>query len=564
MSFSRLPLAWKISLPTVVVFLFMIAFSVFSLNSLWVTMQTQRLDNLKEIVVSAKSLAGSYLAKEKSGEMTRHEAQAAALQAIDALRYNDGKGYVFVNSWEAVSLMNINKDLIGKDFSNVKDSEGTYLTREMVKQARAGGGEVRYYWKKPGSEGSQLKLSWSEGVPEWEWMIATGAYIDDIKADFWAHAVFVLIAESIALVIAGLIAFAVIRSINRPITALIGNMRMLADGNSNIQVAETDLKDEVGEMANAMQVFVNNEKSRKALQEKQIEAQQADAQRGMAVKALCESFENDVAKMLETVSNSTDTLQQASANMSRTAIDASSQSAQVSAASQQASANVEALASTAEQLAGSVAEIAARMQSSNEMAIRVGKEATSTNDRVNRLANSARQISQIVTLIQDIAEQTNLLALNATIEAARAGEAGKGFAVVAAEVKELANQTSKATGEIDKQVSEIQIETDQTVEAINTISNTIESLASISSQIASAVEEQRTATEEIASNVSQAAQGTQEVTDNIRLVVDAADQTRTTADTVNDASEGLHERADGLRDQINSFLANVKRTSSAA
>ncbi|WP_373235618.1 methyl-accepting chemotaxis protein [Cohaesibacter celericrescens] len=563
MFLSKLPLSWKIAIPTLVVFFFMITLSALNLNTLWTTMHDERLSSLKHITVSARTIAEGYQKREAAGELSREEAQARAKAAIDSLRYDDGVGYIFVYKWDGTNLVLPNKDLVGKNLIDMKDANGLYLVRELIAMAKKDGGSLEYYWNKPGNDVPEIKLSWAEGVKDWQWMLGTGVYIDDLEQHFYAQAVVVTIASLLAVLVAALISYFIIRSINRPIASLIGNMLSLSEGNSNIQVTGIERDDEVGKMAKAMQVFVNNENSRKTLMADQQKSQELALAQGEAVQNLCLSFDREVAEMLSTVTASAMELQEASQHMSETALSTSTQSEQVSSASQQASSNVEAVASAAEELSASVSEVARQVQTSNEMALQASNEAATTNDRVERLAHSAKQISEVVTLIQAIAEQTNLLALNATIEAARAGESGKGFAVVAAEVKELANQTSKATEEIDKQISEIQLETDHTVSAISTISHTTANLSNISGQIAAAVDQQRAATEEIASNVTQASQVTHEVSVNIGSVTDAAENTRQTAKLVNDSSHQLQSKADELRTRVDNFLNDVKMQSAA-
>jgi methyl-accepting chemotaxis protein len=177
---------------------------------------------------------------------------------------------------------------------------------------------------------------------------------------------------------------------------------------------------------------------------------------------------------------------------------------------------------------------------------------------VQGLAEAAEKIGAVVELITTIAEQTNLLALNATIEAARAGDAGKGFAVVASEVKNLANQTAKATEEIGQQIGAMQGVAGEAVEAIGGIGKTITEVNEIAATIAAAVEEQSTATQDIARNVQEAARGTQEVTNNITGVSAGAEETGKAANQVLESAGQLSQQYEALRGAVDKFLADIK------
>ena len=265
---------------------------------------------------------------------------------------------------------------------------------------------------------------------------------------------------------------------------------------------------------------------------------------------------NNVKEVTEIVSSSSAQLQNTAQNLSATAEQTSQQSAAVASAAEQASANVQTVSSAAEELSSSIEEVGRQVAESSTIAQGAVVEAEATNKSVEELAEAADKIGQVVELISDIAAQTNLLALNATIEAARAGDAGKGFAVVANEVKSLASQTAKATGDISAQISAIQGATGNAVTAIKSIGDTINKVNEIATAIASAVEEQGAATKEIARNVQEAATGTQEVTTNITEVQKAATETGESSAQVLEAANELSKQSEALRTEIEKFMSD--------
>jgi methyl-accepting chemotaxis protein len=209
-------------------------------------------------------------------------------------------------------------------------------------------------------------------------------------------------------------------------------------------------------------------------------------------------------------------------------------------------------------LSSSVNEIGRQVHETARIAREAVGQARSTTDHVGGLSKAASRIGDVVELINSIAGQTNLLALNATIEAARAGEAGRGFAVVASEVKALAEQTSKATGEIGQQIADIQAATNQSVGAINHISATIEQLSEISASIAVAVEQQGSATQEISRNVQQAASGTQQVSASVIDVQRGASETGSASSQVLSAARALTSESRRLKSEMGKFLGTVR------
>ena len=349
-------------------------------------------------------------------------------------------------------------------------------------------------------------------------------------------------------------------TIARPMSSLSKSMQELANGNFSVVLPGLGRKDEIGDVAEAVENFKVKaaEKAREEAEAKNRQDQIAAQQRKADMIKLADDFEGAVGEIIETVSSASTELEASAGTLTSTAERAQELTTMVAAASEEASTNVQSVASATEELTSSVNEISRQVQESARMANEAVDQARKTNDRVGELSKAAARIGDVVELINTIAGQTNLLALNATIEAARAGEAGRGFAVVASEVKALAEQTAKATGEIGQQISGIQAATQESVGAIKEISGTIERLSEISSTIAAAVEEQGAATQEISRNVQQAAQGTQQVSSHFTDVQRGAGETGSASSQVLSAAQSLSGDSNRLKLEVGKFLDTVR------
>ena len=368
-----------------------------------------------------------------------------------------------------------------------------------------------------------------------------------------------MIGFTVALVLVVTCVFSVF-TIARPMQALTQAMRELANGNFSVVLPGLGRKDEIGDIAGAVEEFkVKAEQKARDEAEAKIRQDKILAEQRKADMArLADQFEAAVGEIVDTVSSASNELEASAKTLTSTAERGQEVATTVAAASEEASTNVQSVASATEELSSSINEISRQVQESARMASDAVGQARTTTDRVSELSKAATRIGDVVELINTIAGQTNLLALNATIEAARAGEAGRGFAVVASEVKALAEQTAKATGEIGQQISGIQSATQESVGAIKDISGTIEKLSEISSAIAAAVEEQGAATQEISRNVQQASQGTQQVSANITDVQRGATETGSASSQVLSAAQLLSGDSNRLKLEVGKFLNTVR------
>jgi methyl-accepting chemotaxis protein len=363
-----------------------------------------------------------------------------------------------------------------------------------------------------------------------------------------------------ALVFGSLLGLIIGRSgISNPIRTLTACLATLAQGRFDVSIAGTTRRDEVGDIARAAETFKANGIEAAELRAEQEAAKaRAEKEQQEMMRQMADDFDRAVGGIVAHVSSAATQLTAAARTMSSAAEEASVQSGAVAAASEEASANVQTVASATEELSASVREIGERVEQSARMASAAVADADSSAGMIKDLAEKAQKIGEIVELINSIASQTNLLALNATIEAARAGEAGKGFAVVAAEVKSLADQTSKATTDIASQITGIQAATSQSAEAITGIAGAIREISAVASSISAAVEQQNAATQEIARNVQEASAGTGEVSTNIAGVSHAVSETGAAATQVLGSAETLSAQANALNTEMGKFLATIR------
>ncbi len=353
--------------------------------------------------------------------------------------------------------------------------------------------------------------------------------------------------------------FVIANSISRPIKNMTDTMKQLADGNTAIPVPSTENKDEVGAMARTVLVFKENMIQTEHLREEQ-ERLKADSEREkkQTLSKMANDFESSVKTVVTEVSASADQMRGNAERLNKLADETKSTSGQVSTSATAAAQTATQVAAAAEELTAAIAEISSQVQKSSSVANQASQQAENINQSMHLLVDKSNRVGEVIQFITNIASQINLLALNATIESARAGEAGRGFAVVASEVKNLANQTAKATEEIVQQVQSMQDATKDAVHSVGSIISIISEISASTAGVAAAVEEQSAATNEISRNITHTAAGTSEISRSIVSVEKGADETGVSSRQVLDSAKALSSQSVALSDKVDEFLRTVR------
>ncbi len=484
-------------------------------------------------------------------------AVAGLLFAVISLDYFDQRFVQPIKVGETGRVLLFNKQGVAVIHPDATQVSQLKIKSLMPDQSAA----TRKSWLTSYNEGDAQRVAAVRTMDGHGWTVVVDAEQSEIDAP-GERVGFINLLVSLGILVALSIAIMVILDrIIRPLRKSTEVMRTLADGDVSVEVPALDRSDEIGEMARAVNVFKDNAIRMLEMQKEKEEAERlAQEEKRRLMGDLSDDFEAQVKDVVEALSSATTEMQATAEQMSSMADTANRQATGVASASGQATANVQTVAAATEELSSSIAEIGRQVNQSAKISASAVAEAAATNETVQSLQEAASKIGEVVTLINDIAGQTNLLALNATIEAARAGDAGKGFAVVAQEVKNLANQTAKATEDIAGQVTAIQEQTAGAVGAIDRIRGIISEISDISTTIASAVEEQGVSTQEIARNVQQAARGTQDVNSNIEDVSSAVNEVGSAAGQVLRSTGDLSQQSTMLQTQVDKFLAQIRIT----
>jgi len=525
-------------------------------------MLQDRIAQLHGAVDMVTGLAQSLQDEVVAGKLSRADAEVQFRTRAGRMMFNNGQGYATAyRTSDSGVMMNAGFPKLEGKVTGATDSNGVVISRAIIDTAmhESGGGTVSYLYPRPGQTIPVEKLVYARHFAPWDIVIAAGLYVDDLGDDFRALLIRLASIGAVVIALMGLLSWLIARDVLGALERQKNRMQSIAGGSLDQPVEETERGDEIGRMAETLEMLRQTAMTARTLEAEQVKSkQQAENEKREALIALANRFDASVGRLVGLMASGSTELETTAQSMTGTAARTNQQATIVSTAATEASDRVQTVAAAAEELSSSISEISRQVAQSASITTRAVDNARRTDTIVRALADGAQQIEHVAELISNIAGQTNLLALNATIEAARAGEAGRGFAVVAAEVKDLASQTAEATKEIGTRISQIQSATKEAVEAIQGITATIEEVSVIATAIGSAIEEQGAATAEIARNVTQTAKATQDVTTNIGGVSAAANETGGAASLVLTAASNLSKQAEQLSGEVNVFLAGVR------
>ena len=477
-----------------------------------------------------------HYSKSVGEEMSESEAQRYAISAVKNLRF-EGNVYFWINDTQPKMIMHpIKPALDGKDLSGVKDPDGLYIFKEFVTATRSSGADfVEYQWPKPGSDAPQPKLSYVKKHPNWNWIIGSGMYIDDLNAEINKVLYSVLTVLLLAILVSFGLVFFLARGVSRPMHKAVVMVEEMAKGHLQLRM-DMDQNDEVGRMARAMDGFADS------LQNEMIDALQklADGNLNFEITPYDAADEiRGALKKLEIDLNDTmQDIQVSGENIAAGSIQVNDSAQTLSSGATESAASLEEIGSSLAEMASQTKQNSENASMVNQLSSDAKQAADQGNSKMQQMVsamdeiNAAGQsISKIIKVIDEIAFQTNLLALNAAVEAARAGQHGKGFAVVAEEVRNLAARSAKAAQETSDLIEGSVQKTEngsviakQTAESLEAILTGVTKVSDLAEEIAASSEEQSQGISQVSQGITQIDQVTQQNTASTEESAASAEQ----------------------------------------
>lgn len=526
-----------------IILIVILAIIVFIANTVWLsfeyrdTLRELHMDNLKNHVMPAYNILENYYKKTQEGELSEEEAKIQAQEHIRIMRYHDGQGYFWINDTGAPYPKMIMHPTVPALNGTVVDdpkwenavwdstnSGETHLFQAFIEVCNAEGeGYVEYMWPKPidgGLTEDQPKLSFVKQFDPWGWIVGTGYYIDNVEEQYYSAIFFLSLSALIIALIILFVGMLISRSITKELKEINDKLSKVAEGDLTVRI-ELYSNNEFGKLARIInQVMLSN------------------------LSYMTERIKNAA----DHVSSSVNEFSKASGKLADLATNISDQSNSISEAakitydsmgkintvSQGLLDNIDSVASSANEISSSLTEISTSTSQTAMVASKALDRAKLSTNEVNDLRERAQEIGEVVDIINKIADQTNLLALNATIEAAGAGDAGRSFAVVANEVKELSKQTADATKQIENKILAIRDSANNSILAIQEITNIVGEVDTFANSVASAVEQQSITMHSISETLNEINNGTQSLNTDVKVV---GDQTKTILNKIVDMSE---------------------------
>jgi len=540
-SLRNMPISRRLWIVLLLAMTLLLALSLLMLRQIYLEQYAGKAGKTREVVEATMGILRHYQGLEKTGALSREDAQKQAIAMVRELRY-DGDNYLWINDLQPRMLMHpTNPKLDGQDISGFRDPDGKALFIDMVAVAKSqGGGLVEYRWPKPGAREPVEKLSYVELFQPWEWILGSGTYIDDVQAAFrvqlWKAAGLLL---AIGLLMSGLVTY-IGRSITRPLNEAVRAMADIASGEGDLtRQLDAQGQDELAALAGHFNGFT--EKLRQVIAQS-LQAAKALSQASTSLGGIAsegQGHSEQQSQQMEQVATAINEVTYGVQDVAKNAEHAASEVRNADERAQQGQSSISSCSQQVEQLSGTI-----------QQAVEV----------IQTLAQESTRIGSVLEVIRAIAEQTNLLALNAAIEAARAGEQGRGFAVVADEVRMLAQRTQQSTTEIQGMIETLQRNSEAAVKVIDASSQgsqlTIEqaNLASQSlDQISQALRNLTSLNASIASATLQQSHVVEDINRNVTQAAGLAQDNALAAERTSAASQNLRQLADQLNRLLGQF-----------